>query len=92
MRLDLVMRQNAAMAAGEGLGATRSAVIRRSRSAGLAGAYITWPESPEGCTCGAWTARVFLKSDPVWHRIYPPWEFNCNCDVEGCGTAGKGRR
>ena len=25
---------------------------------------------------------VFRKSDPIWRKIYPPWEFNCNCWVE----------
>ena len=27
---------------------------------------------------------VFRKNDPIWHKIYPPWEFNCNCWVENC--------
>lgn len=28
--------------------------------------------------------KVFLKSDPIWRKIFPPWEFNCNCWVENC--------
>lgn len=31
-----------------------------------------------------------MKSDPVWHKIYPPWEFNCNCDVEDAELPEKG--
>ena len=28
--------------------------------------------------------KVFRKNDPIWQKIYPPWEFNCNCWVENC--------
>lgn len=27
---------------------------------------------------------VFRKNDPIWQKIFPPWEFNCNCWVENC--------
>lgn len=26
--------------------------------------------------------KVFRKNDPIWQKIFPPWEFNCNCWVE----------
>lgn len=28
--------------------------------------------------------KVFRKDDPIWHKIYPPSDFNCQCDVEDC--------
>lgn len=31
-----------------------------------------------------WNGKVFLKSDPVWNRIFPPLDFNCRCWVEEC--------
>lgn len=31
-----------------------------------------------------WNGKVFLKSDPIWNRIFPPLDFNCRCWVEEC--------
>lgn len=47
--------------------------------------YISGPNPRDAHA--ALDGRVFRKSDPVWKRIYPPWEFNCNCDVEDCDDA-----
>ncbi len=78
MRLNLVMRQNAAMAAGVGrYQVSRDPEIEERWPCWR---YITGPNPRDAHA--ALDGRVFLKSDPVWHRIYPPWEFNCNCDVE----------
>ena len=78
MRLDLVMRQNAAMAAGVGR-------YKVSRDPDIEERWPCWRyitgSNPRDAHA-ALDGKVFLKSDPVWHRIYPPWEFNCNCDVE----------
>ena len=78
MRLDLVMRQNAAMAAGVGR-------YQVSRDPDIEERWPCWRyitgSNPRDAHA-ALDGKVFLKSDPVWHRIYPPWEFNCNCDVE----------
>jgi hypothetical protein len=86
MRLDLVFRQNAAMAAGVG----RYQVGRDPdvEERWPCWRYITGPNPRDAHL--ALDGRVFLKSDPVWHRIYPPWEFNCNCDVEDAELPEKG--
>lgn len=31
-----------------------------------------------------YAGRVYRKDDPIWHRIFPPWDFNCKCSVEEC--------
>lgn len=31
-----------------------------------------------------YAGKVYRKDDPIWHRIYPPSDFNCQCDVEDC--------
>lgn len=33
---------------------------------------------------------MFLKSDPIWQKIFPPWEFNCNCWVENSDKTPSG--
>ncbi len=79
-RLDLILRQNAAMAAAVG----RYQVSRDPdvEERWPCWRYITGPNPrPEHA---AYDGMVFAKSDPIWGRIYPPWDFNCNCDVEDC--------
>lgn len=86
MRLNLVMRQNAAMAAGVGrYQVSRDPAIEERWPCWR---YITGPNPRDAHA--ALDGKVFLKSDPVWHRIYPPWEFNCNCDVEDAELPEKG--
>ena len=86
MRLDLVMRQNAAMAAGVGrYQVSRDPAIEERWPCWR---YITGPNARDAHA--ALDGKVFLKSDPIWNRIYPPWEFNCNCDVEDAELPEKG--
>lgn len=78
MRLDLILRQNAAMAAGVGrYQVSRDPDIEERWPCWR---YITGPNSRE--THGALNGKVIPKKDPFWHSHYPPWDFNCNCDVE----------
>lgn len=78
MRLNLVMRQNAAQAAAVGrYQVSRDPDIEERWPCWR---YITGP-NPRA-SHAYFDGRVFLKSDPVWRKIYPPWDFNCNCDVE----------
>lgn len=86
MRLNLVFRQNAAMAAGVGrYQVSRDPAVEERWPAWR---YITGPNPRD--THAALDGRVFLKSDPVWKKIYPPWDFNCNCDVEDAEIPEKG--
>lgn len=86
MRLNLVFRQNAAMAAGVGrYQVSRDPAVEERWPAWR---YITGPNPRD--THLALDGRVFLKSDPVWKKIYPPWDFNCNCDVEDAEIPEKG--
>lgn len=78
MRLNLVFRQSAAMA--QGLGRYQVSRDPEIEERWPCWRYITGPNPRD--THLALDGMVFLKSDPVWRKIYPPWEFNCNCDVE----------
>ena len=78
MRLDLILRQNAAMAAAVGR-------YQVSRDPDIEERWPCWryiaghnprPEHK------ALDGKVIRKDDPFWHSHYPPWDFNCNCDVE----------
>ena len=31
-----------------------------------------------------YAGHVYSKDDPVWHKIFPPSDFNCKCSVEDC--------
>lgn len=77
-RLDLVLRQNAAMAAAVGrYQVSRDPDIEERWPCWR---YITGPNPRPSHAMH--DGKVYRKSDPVWARIYPPWDFNCNCDVE----------
>ena len=78
MRLNLILRQNAAMAAAVGR-------YQVSRDPDIEERWPSWKyitgsnPRPEHA---ALNGKIFLKSDPFWKTHYPPWDFNCNCDVE----------
>lgn len=78
MRLNLILRQNAAMAAAVGrYQVSRDPDIEERWPCWR---YITGPNPrPEHA---ALNGKVLRKSDPFWKTHYPPWDFNCNCDVE----------
>ena len=78
MRLNLILHQNAAMAAGVGR-------YQVSRDPDIEERWPCWryiaghnprPEHK------ALDGKVISKNDPFWKTHYPPWDFNCNCDVE----------
>ena len=78
MRLNLILHQNAAMAAGVGR-------YQVSRDPDIEERWPSWryiaghnprPEHK------ALDGKVIRKNDPFWKTHYPPWDFNCNCDVE----------
>ena len=78
MRLNLVLRQNAAMAAAVGrYQVSRDPDIEKRWPCWR---YITGPNSRD--SHATLDGKVIRKDDPFWHSHYPPWDFNCNCDVE----------
>ena len=78
MRLNLILRQNAAMAAAVGR-------YQVSRDPDIEERWPCWRyitganPRPEHA---ALNGKVLRKSDSFWKTHYPPWDFNCNCDVE----------
>ncbi|MDD3154922.1 MAG: phage minor head protein [Victivallaceae bacterium] len=77
-RLNLIFEQNAKMAAAVGrYEVDRSPEVEERWPSWR---YITGARSR--ADHARLDGKVYLKSDPFWHKFYPPWEFNCNCDVE----------
>lgn len=79
-RLDLILEQNARMAAAVGqyqVGMDPDIAERWPNWR-----YITGPNPRhEHAKLNGFVAK---KSDPVWSKIFPPWAFRCNCSVENC--------
>lgn len=77
-RLDLILRQNAAQAAAVGryeVGMDPDVLERWPNWR-----YITGPNpAPDHA---ALDGIIRPKTDPIWRSRFPPWRFNCNCDVE----------
>ena len=79
-RLNLILRQNAAQAQAVGHWQVgQDADIKRRWPCWR---YIALPGARD--SHAALNNKVFRKDDPIWHRIFPPWEFNCRCQVEDC--------
>ncbi len=77
-RLNLILRQNAAMA-------KAMADYEVGRDPDIEKYYPYWryiARDGARSTHAAFNNMVFKKDDPIWHRIFPPWEFNCRCTVE----------
>ncbi len=85
-RVDLILTQNKRMAVAVGKYA-------KDRDPAVEARFPSWVYH-----CGrnprpdhkALDGKVFLKSDPIWHKIFPPWEFNCNCWVENSDKTPSG--
>lgn len=77
-RLNLILTQNAKMAAGVGR-------YQVARDPDIEERWPSWRYiagyNPRH-THAVHDGKVYLKSDPFWASHYPPWDFGCNCDVE----------
>lgn len=80
-RLNLILRQNAAMANSVGQ-------YQVGRDPDIEERWPYWRYIARDDARGShafYNGKIFKKSDPIWHRIFPPWEFNCRCMVEDAG-------
>lgn len=81
-RLNLILRQNAAMArsAGEYARMHDPDVMK-------AFPYVIYHSKKDAYSRGAHAAldgKIFSKNDPFLRTHTPPWEFNCRCWLEDC--------
>ena len=77
-RLNLILRQNARMAMAVGeyeAGMSNRDMFPYWR-------YIASTSTSPRASHRAYAGKVYRKDDPIWKRIFPPWEFNCKCSVE----------
>lgn len=81
-RLNLILEQNARMAAAVGR-------YQAGRDPDIEERFPCWRYI--GSTAmnprdshAKYAGHVYRKSDPVWHRIFPPSDFGCKCSVEDC--------
>jgi len=81
-RIELILEQNARMAAAVGQ-------YQAGRDPDIEERFPCWrylgstalvPREDHARLIG----KVFLKSDPIWRRIFPPSKFGCKCSVEDC--------
>ena len=77
-RVDLILTQNKRMAVAAGKYAQDRDPVVEER-------FPSWKyhagRNPRS-SHKQYDGMVFRKNDPIWRKIYPPWEFNCNCWVE----------
>lgn len=81
-RLDLILEQNARMAAavGQYQAGMDPDIKERFPCWRYIGSTALVPRDSHARFAG----RVFRKDDPIWHKIFPPSDFNCKCSVEDC--------
>lgn len=91
-RLDLILRQNSAMA--HAVGRREVSMLPSVRKRWPYFRYLARPDARS--THGALRNLVLPKQHPFWNTHTPPWDFNCRCDIEDAdgrdaATHGTGR-
>ena len=79
-RINLILRQNAAMAAA--VGRYSADMEPESLERWPFWKYHARGDDRTRSSHAAYDGKIYRKTDPIWHRIFPPWEFNCRCWVE----------
>ena len=81
-RLNLILEQNARMAAavGQYQAGMDPDILERFPCWRYIGSTALNPRDSHARFAG----KVFRKDDPIWHKIFPPSDFNCKCSVEDC--------
>lgn len=77
-RLNLILDQNARMAAA--VGRYQVAMDRDVMERFPYWRYIAGPNPRDSHRL--LDGLILRKDDPFWATHFPPWEFNCNCDLE----------
>ena len=81
-RLNLILEQNARMAAA--VGRYQVSMDPEIKERWPCWRYIGSTALNPRDSHARFAGKVFRKDDPIWHKIYPPSDFNCQCDVEDC--------
>lgn len=81
-RIDLILTQNARMAAavGQYQAGMDPDIKERFPCWRYVGSTALNPRDSHARYAG----KVYRKDDPIWHTIFPPSDFNCKCSVEDC--------
>ncbi len=79
-RLNLILRQNARMA--YAAGEWEQGQSEDSRRMFPYWRYVASTSESPRSSHRQYAGKIFRKDDPIWHRIFPPWDFNCKCSVE----------
>lgn len=81
-RLNLILEQNARMAAavGQYQAGMDPDILERFPCWRYIGSTALNPRDSHARYAG----KVYRKDDPIWHTIFPPSDFNCKCSVEDC--------
>ena len=77
-RLDLILRQNARMAMAVG----EYEMGMQSKDMFPYWRYVASTSASPRASHRQYAGKIYRKDDPIWKRIFPPWEFNCKCSVE----------
>ena len=93
-RLDLILRQNSAMAHAVGRREVSMQPAVRQRWPYFR--YLARMDGRQRATHGRYNNLVLPKQHPFWHTHTGPWDFECRCDVEDADEAeakeyGKGQ-
>lgn len=81
-RLNLILEQNARMAAA--VGRYQVSMDPEIKDRWPCWRYIGSTALNPRDSHARYAGKVYRKDDPIWHKIYPPSDFNCQCDVEDC--------
>lgn len=81
-RLNLILEQNARMAAavGQYQAGMDPDILERFPCWRYIGSTALNPRDSHARYAG----KVYRKDDPIWRKIFPPSDFNCKCSVEDC--------
>jgi len=81
-RLNLILEQNARMAAA--VGRYQVSMDPDIKERWPCWRYIGSSAANPRDSHARYAGKVYRKDDPIWHKIYPPSDFGCQCDVEDC--------